>query len=264
MSPLAIALLVLACTLSAALAGMLVHAKLPDHHLNTQAQDVVKLVMGLIATIAALVLSLLIASAYNAHDAQISELKTASANIVLLDRTLEFYGPGAKSARDAVRDVVQETYDRVWGPGGVRIETLNSPKVQDAAKGATSQILNLSPKTDLQRTMKGLAIEQAESIMRSRLMMLEQLGTPIPWPFLLVLIFWNSVLFLGFGLFVRFSATVTIALLVGALSVAAAIFLILELGDPYGGFMRISDKPMLEALTQIDRNRGGSGDVRQL
>ena len=113
MNPLAIALTVFVCTLCAAFAGMLLHAKLPDRQLAAESLDVVKLVMGLIATMAALVLGLLIASANTAHDVQINELKTASANIVLLDRTLEFYGPRAKNARDALRDVVQETHDRV-------------------------------------------------------------------------------------------------------------------------------------------------------
>ena len=253
MSPLAIALLVLACTLGAAFSGMFLHAKLPDRHLVTESQDVVKLVMGLIATMAALVLSLLIASANSVHDAQITELKAASANIVLLDRTLEFYGPEARAARDALRNIVRQTHDRVWVTSRVRIENLNSIRTQDAAKSVTARILSLSPHTDLQRTLKNHAIDQAGSIMRSRLLMLEQMGSPISWPFLVVLIFWIGVLFLGFGLFARFNATVAVALTIGALSVTAAIFLILELGDPYGGFMRISDQPVLDALAEIDR-----------
>src|SRR5215469_12067595 len=121
MSPLAIALIVFACTLGAAFVGMFLHAKLPDRHIAAESLDVVKLVMGLIATMAALVLGLLIASANTAHDLQINELKTVSANIVLLDRSLEFYGPSAKSARDALREVVKETHDRVWVTGRVRV-----------------------------------------------------------------------------------------------------------------------------------------------
>ena len=253
MSPVAIALLVFACTLGTAFVGMFLHARLPDRHLAAESQDVVKLVMGLIATMAALVLGLLIASANTAHDAQINELKTASANVVLLDRTLEFYGVRAKSARDALRDVVRETHDRVWVSGDVRIETLNSMRTQDAGKNAMGLIMRLSPKNELQKTMKTRAIDQTQNIMRSRILMLERLGSPISWPFLVVLIFWISVLFLGFGLLVRFNATVMVALAVGALSVAAAMLLILELGDPYRGFMRISDKPVLDALAQIDR-----------
>ena len=83
--------------------------------------------------------------------------------------------------------------------------------------------------------------------------MFEQLGSSISWPFLMVLVFWICVLFLGFGLFARFNPTVTVALLVGALSVAGAIFLILELSEPYRGLMRISDEPLRNAIGQIDR-----------
>ena len=68
-----------------------------------------------------------------------------------------------------------------------------------------------------------------------------------------MLIFWICVLFLGFGLFARFNTTVTVALLAGALSVAGAIFLILELNDPYRGLMRISDEPLRNAMGQIDQ-----------
>jgi hypothetical protein len=101
--------------------------------------------------------------------------------------------------------------------------------------------------------MHSRALQESESISESRLLLAEQLGSAIPWPFLTVLIFWICVLFLGFGLFARFNATVTVALLVGALSVAGAIFLILELNRPYTGLMRISDEPLRSAMAQIDQ-----------
>src|SRR5690242_8701638 len=99
---------------------MILHIKLPDRHLDCDSRDVVKLVMGLIATLSAVVLSLLIASASSSYDRQSNELKALSANIILLDRTLEFYGPGARVARDRLRDVVRVAHDRIWSPGGVR------------------------------------------------------------------------------------------------------------------------------------------------
>ena len=101
--------------------------------------------------------------------------------------------------------------------------------------------------------MQSRAVQESEAISQSRLLMFEQLGGSIPWPFLMVLIFWICVLFLGFGLFARFNTTVTVAMLVGALSVAGAIFLILELNDPYRGLMRISDEPLRNAIGQIDQ-----------
>jgi len=104
---------------------MVLHVKLPDRHLDADSRDVVKLVMGLIATMAALVLSLLIASANSSYDRQSSELKALSANIILLDRTLKLYGPGAKEARDGLRDAIVQTHDRIWSPEGVRPENLD-------------------------------------------------------------------------------------------------------------------------------------------
>ena len=249
MSPFAIASVVLGCSFGAALVGMV----LPGHHLDAASQDVVKLVTGLIATITALVLGLLIASANTSHDRQSSELKALSANIVLLDRTLEFYGPDAKMARDGLRDAVRQTHDRIWSSEGARPEDLDSMETRNAAKANIEKLLSLSPKTDLERMMQSRAIQETDSITQSRLLMFEDLGGSIQWPFLTVLVFWICMLFLSFGLFVRFNATVTVALFVGAISVAGAIFLILELNDPYHGFMRISDEPLRNAMTQIDR-----------
>jgi Na+/H+ antiporter NhaC len=253
MSSLAIAAVVWGCSFGTALIGMVLHLKLPTDHLDADSKDVVKLVMGLIATISALVLGLLIASANTSYDRQSSELKALAANIVLLDRTLEFYGPGAKEVRDGLRDVVQQTHDRIWTPGGDRPENLNSEVTRNAAAANIKRLQSLSPKTDVERTMQNRAMQEAESIAQTRLLLFEQSNGSMPWPFLTVLVFWISVLFLGFGMFARFNVTVTVALFVGALSVAGAIFLILELNEPYAGLLRISDEPLRSALAQIDQ-----------
>ena len=172
---------------------------------------------------------------------------------MLLDRTLEFYGPGAKEARDGLRRVVQQTHDQVWSAQGERPENLNSEATQKAMTANIKQLQSLSPKTDMERMMQSGAIQQSESIAQTRLMMFEQSSGSISRPFLTVLVFWICMLFLGFGLMARFNTTVTVALFVGALSVAGAIFLILELNQPYSGLIQISDKPLRDAIAQIDR-----------
>jgi hypothetical protein len=240
------------CSFGAALIGMLLHAKLPERHLDADSRDVVKLVMGLIATMSALVLSLLIASANSSYNAQSSELQSLAANVLLLDRMLVFYGPEAKEARDRLRDAVAVTHDRIWS-GGAREANLNPATMQSSTNTFFERLQSLVPKTDAQRAMQSRAIQAAENIAQTRLLMFEQSGGSISWPFLTVLIFWISVLLLGFGLFARFNATVILALLVGALSVSCAIFLILELTAPYQGLMQISDAPLRNALVQIDR-----------
>jgi hypothetical protein len=200
-----------------------------------------------------LVLGLLVSSEYTAYDRQNGEIKALSANLILLDRTLGFYGPDAKAARDGLRDNVRQSLDRIWSPEGARPENLNSTEMQNAIKGNIVEIESLSPKTDVERLLQSRALQESETMSQARLLMFEQLGSSIPWPFLTVLVFWIAMLFLGFGLLSRRNGTVTAALLLGAISVAGALFLILELGDPYHGIMRISEEPLRNALTQIDR-----------
>ena len=225
MSSLAIASVVFGCSFGAALIGMVLHVKLPDshldgipgcreagdgpdcHHVGARAQP-----------------------AHRIHEQLLrpaeQRTESVSANILLLDRTLKFYGPDAKEARDGLRDAIRQTHDRIWSPEGVRPENLNSRATRNSVNASIEQLLRLSPKTNSERMMQSRAVQELKEHPQSRLLMFEQLGGSISWPFLTVLVFWICVLFLGFGLFARFNATVTVALLVGALSVAGAIFLI--------------------------------------
>lgn len=148
---------------------------------------------------------------------------------------------------------MRQTHDRIWSPDGVRPEHLNSTETQSSVKANVEQLLSLTPKTDLQRMMQSRIIQEAESVGRSRLLMFEALGDSISRPFLTVLLFWICMLFLGLGLLARFNVVVTVALLVGSISVAGAIFLILEMNNPYAGLMQMSDQPLLNAMAEMDR-----------
>src|ERR1700730_9534681 len=114
MNYIAIRLIVFACIFGSALLGMFLRAVLPEHHLSGDTKDTVRLGMGLIGTMAALVLGLLIASAKSFYDTQSSELTEMSAKIVLLDRVLAHYGPETKEARDLLHSAVARTLDRLW------------------------------------------------------------------------------------------------------------------------------------------------------
>jgi hypothetical protein len=192
MNSFVVASVVFGCSFSAALIGMLLHVKLPDSHLDADSRDVIKLVMGLIGTMAALILGLLIASANSSYNAQSSALQSLSANVVLLDRLLVFYGPEAKGAREQLHDAVKAAHDRTWSPKGLR------PTNLDSANRFVQQLQSLSPKTDAARSIQNRAMQLTESILQTRLLMSEQLGESISWPFLTVLVFWICALFLGF------------------------------------------------------------------
>jgi hypothetical protein len=244
-SSLAIASIVFGCAFGCALVGAVV--RLPEDHRDQDSRDVVKLVLGLIATIAALVLSLLIASTSNSYNAQRSELQSLSANVILLDRLLAAYGPEAKDARDRLRDSVQMTHDQIWSRDGAQ------PMALDRVHEFIIRLQGLSPKTDAQRAMQGRIMDVGQTLVQTRLLMFEQLGGAIHWPVLAVLVFWICVLFLGFGIFTRRNPTIVAALLLGALSVSAALILIMELSSPYNGLLQISDTPLRNALAQLGR-----------
>ncbi len=253
MSALAIAFLAFVCCSGAAMAGMVLHRKLPDHHLDGDSKDVVKLVMGLIATMAALVLGLLIASAKSSYDTQTTELQQVSAGLVQLDRTLELYGPETREVRDSLKRSVAASLERVWPADESQPANLAPSLNRGQADALYAKLQSLAPTTEAQRHAQNSAMQLGAGLAQTRILMFEQLGGSVSWPLLGVLVFWLSVLFLGFGLFARFHITITVALIVGALSVAGAIFLILELSQPYQGLMRISDVPLRSALAQMDR-----------
>jgi hypothetical protein len=253
MSIITIICLVFVCCFGAALVGMALHTKVPKHHLDGDSKDTVKLVMGLMATMAALVLGLLISSAYSSYDMQGTELQQTSANIVQLDRALALYGPETGEIRDILRHSVTVADQRIWSPEGSQPFTLD-PRVDRALDDAFfTKLQNLTPTTDAQSRAQSAAWQLGRSLIRIRMLMYEQLGASLSWPLLVVLVFWASMLFLGFGLLARVHVTHVISLLVGAISVAGAIFLILELNEPYRGLLRLSDAPIRTALASMNR-----------
>ncbi|MGH6857256.1 MAG: DUF4239 domain-containing protein [Methylocella sp.] len=250
-APLAVSSMIFLCTFAAAVSGMVLHKKLPDDHLSDDSKDVIKLVMGLIATMAALVLGLLIASANSSYETQSGELRQVSATIVELDGILAQYGPEANESRHRLRAAVSTAVDKIWPKDGLRLGQLAPAAINAEAAGFYDSIAKLSPNTEAQHFIQRRALEISGAIRQTRALMFEQINSSIPWPFLTVLVFWISMLFVGFGLFARANATVIVALLIGVLSVSSAIFLILELNHPYLGLMRISGAPLRNALAQI-------------
>src|SRR4029453_12748456 len=114
MSALTLSIIALACILAGTLVGMFLRNKLPEQHLGSDAKDVVRLGAGLIGTIAALVLGLLIASAKSSFDTQVAQVKQLTADVILLDQLLAQYGPEAATVRNLLRGAVEAIADRIW------------------------------------------------------------------------------------------------------------------------------------------------------
>jgi hypothetical protein len=250
-SAMAIGWIVFALVFGSALLAMFVHSALPEHHLSADSKDVVKLGIAVIATMSALVLSLLIASAKSAFDTRANQLVQASADIILLDRALARYGPETKEARSLLQHSVAATLERFWpaqGKGSIAVDPRASP-----VEALYEKIEELSPQSDAQRSLRSQALTMAVDLGHTRLLLFENLGTSIPIAFLVVLVFWLCIIFASFGLFAPRNATVIAVLCVCALSVAGAIFLILELDRSFEGLLQVSSAPLRAALAQLGR-----------
>jgi hypothetical protein len=249
MSSLTISVIVLACVFGGALVGLMLRAILPQHHLSSETKDSVKLGMGLVGTMAALVLGLLVASAKGNYDAQSAELTQSAANIALLDRVLVMFGPETKETGEILRIAAARAADQIFSGKDGR---------QAAPTAAGGEILyekiqGLKPTNDAQRALQSQALSLAVDIGKTRWLMYAQGTGTVSLPLLMVLVVWLTVIFVSFGLFAPLNATVVCSLFISALSVSGAIFLILEMYSPYTGMIRVSDAPLRAALVSMGR-----------
>lgn len=230
---------------------MLLQGLLPEHHLRDTSKDTVKVVAGMIATLAALVLGLLVGSAKSSFDATNTAITQSGAKIILLDRVLAAYGPETKDAREQLRGAVAAGIEMFWpeeknvGSGMTAFERANAMEMIQA------KLRSLTPATDTQRQLLSQAEQLSNDMLQARWLLIEQAQSVLPVPFLVVLLFWLTMLFLSFGLFAPRNATVIIVLLIGAMSVSGAIFIILEMNHPLRGMIKVSSAPMRKALEHL-------------
>lgn len=226
-------------------------AAMPEHHLSADTKDTVKLAMGLVATMTALVLGLLVASAKGNYDAEKSSVTAMSAKFVILDRMLAHYGPEAKPSRDLLHQSVEKMIARLWPDiksGSVQLDPTHS-----SGEALYDALQSLAPRDDSQRLLKSQALGVAFDLGQMRWLMFEQSGSSISAPLLTVVVCWLAILFFSFGLFAPPNGTARAALFVAALSVSGAIFLILELDQPFEGLIHISSSSMQTALDHLGK-----------
>jgi hypothetical protein len=249
MSSIAISSMAFALVFGGALLGMFLRKFLPESHLSDQSKDVVKMGMGLVATMSALVLGLLVSSAESSFDATSGEVTRVSSEIILLDRTLALYGPETNELRNLLRSSVAGVVARLDANKSANHPELRTPTHE--GEGLYDKIQALTPKDDRQRSSQARALSILISLQETRWLMYEQGSTSISMPMLIILLSWLTTLFISFGLFAPANGTAVTTLLVSALSVSGAILLILELYSPYGGVIQVSSAPLRAALAQL-------------
>lgn len=245
---LSFAAFVCGCIFFGALTGLAIRGRLPESHRDKPTEDSVRIAMGTLATLTALVIGLLVASARSSFDARATEITQMAGDIILLDRNLVHYGDEAIEARHFLhryaRHVARLTWPDEFGhsdehDGWVLLE------------GVQARLRDLTPADEGHRWLRNRALEVSGLISRMRWLMDVQRADSVPLPFLGVLVLWLTVLFTSFGIFAPRNGTVVVAMLVASISIAASIFLILEMDKPFTGIVRIPSAPIREALLRI-------------
>jgi hypothetical protein len=246
MGNLATSAVILAILFGGAMLGLRLREALPGHHLAEDSKNIALLGAGLVVTMSARVLGLLVNPAQSAFDTQRSELMQLSGKIVWIDRMLASYGPGGQHARDRLKVATGRALETVWGDG-------TSLGTSAAMGDLYAEIQALQPTTDVQRTAQATALAIANDIGQTRWLMFEQRQGRLPQALLVGLVAWLAGVFTAFGLFSPRNPTVVASLLISALSVTGAIFLSLEMYSPYGGLIQVTKEPLRVALEHLGR-----------
>jgi hypothetical protein len=254
MNSIVIASITLGCAFGGVLLGAFLRRRLPEHHLREDSKDVVKLGAGVIATLTALVLGLLITSAKSSYDAVGEGLAQCGTDAIMLDRVLAQYGtPEANEARRSLRGTLGAMIVRLWPEEKSKVEAPDSTEVITGLTALHNSLLKLVPQNDAQRSLLAQAMETVVDLRQSRLKIMERGEMSMPILFLIVLIFWLMVLFASFGLLAPANPTNVTVLFLCALSVAGAIFLLVEMSHPTSGLMKVSSGPLMKAFSILSR-----------
>jgi hypothetical protein len=244
--------LVLILALAGAAAGLWLRRFLPEDHLSADSKSVINLSMGLVGTMSALVLGLLIGQAHTSYQQQVAGLEQMSAQLIVVDRMMARVGPSAAPARQMLKTAAAAALGRIWSDrvdGGEHIDDTGTTARATAAYDALADLQGLDQR---QAAMRDQALQMLTTIAQTRWLLFEEAaGNSLQAPFLAVLILWLVILFGSFGLMSPQNATVKAALIAGAISVSGAVFLILELNSPFSGILRISNLPLRAALSHM-------------
>jgi len=251
-NPLTISLIAFGCIFGGTLLGMFLRTMVPKDHVSDESRDGLKLGIGMLATLTALVLGLLISSAKGSFDRINNGLIDTGSQIILLDRVMAQYGPETKEVRHHLRRGVASAIEQIWPEertGQTEAEFLDRRATFETVQ---DELLRLSPQNDAQRWLQSQALGVTRDITKTRWLLVEQKEhSSLPMPFLVMLVSWLVILFFSFGLLSRRNVTVIVIFLICALSSAGSLYLIQELDRPYGGLIKVSSASLRTALAYL-------------
>jgi hypothetical protein len=251
MPAIAISAFIGAATLGGGVAGLFLQSFLPEKHTADRSRDMLAAIVGLISLLLALVLGTLIGSAYSFYATQKTEMETLAARSLQLDLSLAQYGPEAAPLRSALRNTLGGIDALIWGDGQADPRQFKAAAVLPSLRGMVARFSSLTPASDTQKELLGSIAADEGQIQQTRLLISLQLASPISWPLLGVVASWSILLFCGFGILSRINVTTLAALTLGSFAIGSAIFLILELNEPYNGLFKIPRSAMQQAIEAL-------------
>ncbi len=235
--------------------GLTLQRLLPERFTTGGPRDMIGAVVGLLTLLSALVLGLLIWTAYGVYSGQNLAVQTLAAKVLQLDLALADYGPDATPVRSGVRQNLAKTIDQIWGANESDADFVanNFAAAVQSLRNREAALAGLHPSTDAQKQALAAAMSTVESIGQSRLQMSFALANPVSYPLILMVVGWATFLFCGYGLMSKGNAMSVVAGFVGAIAVSSAVYLILDLSDPYSGMFRASSAPLEQVLAVMGK-----------
>jgi hypothetical protein len=246
-----IGLIAFCCIFGAGLVGFLLGSILPRSHLTEATQKSVQTTMNVAGILAALVLGLLIASTKTNFDTSSREIEQFGASLTLLDRELLHFGPEAKDVRDELRAFTERKIALTWPTDGRIRPLMHDAQAVQMLDDVEDRLRTMSPQTEAHRAGRKSALKLIRELKRTSRLLAVQQGSETPRAFLIVVVFWLSMLFISYAIFAPLNATVVAAMLICAVSVSVAVNLIFDMDQPFVGFVRVSPAPMQQALEQM-------------
>jgi hypothetical protein len=255
MSPERFAFLVAVAVFAGGAVGLVLQRILPEKFTTGGPRDMIGAVVGLLTLLSALVLGLLIWTAYGVYAGQNLAVQTLAAKVLQLDLALGDYGPDATHLRAQVRQNLSRTIDDIWGANesDSSFVAKNFSAAVDSLRGRDKALAELHPSTNAEKQALAAATATVAGIGQSRLQMSFALSNPVSYPLILMVVAWATVLFCGYGLMSKGNPMSIVCGAVGAIAVASAVYLILDLSDPYSGAFRTSAAPLEQVLAVMGK-----------
>ena len=253
LTSISIALGVAVLTFGSGLSGSIFRSGCRRTIMSGGSKDMILAVIGMITLLLALVLGTLVGNTYAFFATQKSELSIMASRALLVDQGLVQYGPEAKPARDLMKEALTQSHDLFWRGADSDPAQLKVDVALDRWGRVSSVLDALDPATAVQKEALGAAKANLGLMEQTRLLMSLQLSSPVTWSLVVSVIAWSMFLFCGFGILSGTNPTTIVALALGALSVASAMFLILDMSQPYSGLFRIPSSAMEQTIEAIDK-----------